>query len=155
MNKSFIVLAWHLFYSISLFSQNEQQQHLLESILNIDPIVELLSLRNTEDRGAIRIIDMTKKLKKTEFLFSVDSLPQGIPLQAIVIYKQPIDVNTGNERDLFIVKYKAKKKTIHLVVYLSNYNCVYKKKTRWHFKIEIEQEKGSCYVKSFSFAEWH
>jgi len=155
MSKSYIVLVCFLFHWISLFSQNEQQQQVLERVLNIEQIIELLSLRDTEDRGVIRIIDMTKKIKKTEFLFSVDSLPRDIPLQAAVIYRHPIDVNTGYHRDLFIAGYKEKKKTIQLDVYLSNYNCVYKKKNRWHFEIEIQEEKGGYYVKSFSFAEWH
>lgn len=150
-------LVLFLFYSTNLLSQQIQQQQLvLESIFTIEPISELLALDNTKDTGTIRVFARTKKLRKNYFLYFNKSQPTSFPLQVTVRHNDcPVDINTGYYRDLFVYKYKKKGNKIQIALYLSNYLCIYDKKNRYRFEIEVEVSNAVCVVKSIYYAEWH
>jgi len=127
----------------------------LESILSIKPISELLSLDSTNDRGGIRIFARTKKLKENYFLLFNQLQPTSIPLQVLVRHNYyPVDINTGYHRDLFIYKYEKRGSKIRIELYLSNYKCIYEKKTRYSFDIEVEISGAACIVKSYDYNDW-
>lgn len=153
--KIFILLL--LFLSIQKsYGQNPNKIELLKEILNLKEFVEVLALNDLTDMGPVRIFDNSKKFKNVSFPFKLNTIDKGPFLPVITIHNIPMDWNMGSSRDIYIDSYKKLKNGNYKIsIYLTNYLCIGKKKSKLVFHGECSYKDGQVLITSKEFNTWH
>lgn len=140
-----------LLVSTGFYSVNSEHA-LIELILNSKELEKSLNLTEAEIRAPIRIIDLSKKLRCTQFFFSSEW--HTVPLEGIILSKFPLDWNSGYYRDFIISSIDQKKEQIKIAIAVSHFDrTIGKSRTRIEFTI-IEKSKHVFEIVDSHWTDW-
>lgn len=146
-----MAIAMGLLVSMGFSSVNNEHE-LIELILNSKELEKSLNLTEAEDRAPIRILDLSKRLRHTQFAFS--SQWHTVPLEGIIISKFPLDWNTGYFRDFIISSIDQKNDLIKITIAVSHFNrTLGKSRTRIEFTI-IKKSKHVFEIVDSHWTNW-